>query len=91
MSIIIARMAPGSRVVTLQDYKEEQRQKFNTTTALAALGTMIASPCLALSLIAESSLILMQTQRNRMGLLYHFQRLHLPLPLQQKFTLSKRR
>ena len=88
VSIIIARMAPGSRVITLQDYEEEQRRRFNTT-ALAALGTMIASPCLALPLTTESSLTLMQTQRNRMGLLYHFQRLHLPLLLQQNFTVSK--
>lgn len=35
-SILIARMAPGSRVVTLQDYREEQRERHNRTS-LAAL------------------------------------------------------
>jgi hypothetical protein len=57
VSIIIARMATGSKVVTLQDYREEQRERYNRT-ALAGLGTMIASPCLALPLIVKSSLIL---------------------------------
>ena len=46
-SIIIARMASGSKVVTIHDYTEEHRKRFNT--ARAALGVMIVSPCLALS------------------------------------------
>ena len=46
-SIIIARMASGSKVVTIHDYTEEHRKRFNT--ACAALGMMIVSPCLALS------------------------------------------
>ena len=57
VSTIVARMAPGSRVVTLQDYREEQRERYNRA-ALADLGMMIASPCLALPLILRSSLIL---------------------------------
>ena len=48
VSIIIARMASGSKVVTIHDYTEEHRKRFNNT-ARAPLGTMIASPCLALS------------------------------------------
>ena len=56
VSIIIARMAPGSKVVTLQDYREEQRERYNRT-ALSAPGMMIASPCMVLPLIVKSSLI----------------------------------